>query len=136
MVLPRRDVLRFQFVFGELPPDLPTMKPNNTGNLTVSYLVPYTRESFGMERLRSVVEKDHDDNIKQAHRAKNTAKRPEREGIARISIDSMRDWFKHVEVSDFMDAVNSAVDTNTTQVFTTKDCRVRVTAQWNDAVIL
>lgn len=136
MVLPRRDVLRFQFVFGELPPDLPTMKPNNTGNITVSYLVPYTRESFSIERLRSVVEKEYEDNIKQAHRAKNAAKRMEREGIARISVDSMRDWFNHVEACDLMAAVNAAIDTNTTQVFNSRDCRVRVTAQWNDAVIL
>lgn len=106
--------LRFQFVFGGKPEEHMSGK-NITGNFTVTYIVPYT-ENFSLRALRAHIESEHDNNIKLAQRLTNLAKRNERIQISRLSIESIRAWFRLQKVgeSDFSSAVTSACEQNYT----------------------
>ena len=136
MVVRTRDTLRFQFIIGTLPEDTKAGK-NIEGNMTVTYHVPYNPEHFSISSLRGHVESEHEENMKQAARTKNEHKRYERSGIARMSVDSVRDWFKHTDASIFNEAVEIAVATNTTACLDhVKYCRLAITPQHSDAVLM
>lgn len=136
MVLPTRDILRFQFIIGALPEDTKPGK-NIQGSMTVTYHVPHTPDSVTLARLRSHVEHEHDENMRRATRTTNTNKRQERSGIARMSIESVRDWFKKADAVAFDDAVKIAVITNTTAcIDTVRDCRLAITPQHAEAALL
>lgn len=126
--------MRFQFQFGTLPESHISGK-NMSGNLSMSYLVPYSRSDFSVSCLRSCVEHEHVENMKHAHRAKNMLRKQEREGIAKMSIDSLREWFSVLDVTEFEAAVVLAWESNTTTVMEGRECRLLITPQQKDAVI-
>lgn len=87
---------RFQFMFGSFDEDHMTARES----LTVTYVVPYTPD-FCLSDLRKHVEAEHDENIRTAHRTGNDLRRNERLGIAKASIESVREWFSCVDTTEF-----------------------------------
>lgn len=135
-----RDTLRFQFVFGGAPEDHITGK-NITGNMTVTYVVPYDPDHFTLGTLKSHVEAEHDNNIRLAQRLTNQAKKNEHLQIAKFSIESVRAWFnsQKLDVDEFMEAVKTSYLNNfTTHVECTgigEPCRLLITPQFHDGLI-
>lgn len=135
-----RDSLRFQFIFGGTPDDWKPGK-NITGNLTVTYMLPYDPQTFCLAALRTYVEAEHDNNIRLAHRLGNESKRNEHILIAKLSIESVRGWFKSqtLDAEEFHKAVCTAVDCNHTVfmdcVGLREKCRLSITAQHLDSLI-
>jgi hypothetical protein len=119
----QHDQMRFQFMFGSFDENH-LSKPSES--LTVTYVVPYQSE-FGIHDLRKFVEAEHTDNINTAYRAKNTSKRTERLGIAKASIESIREWFGSVDAKLFDETLSIATHTRTVSWMDSDQCRLVMT---------
>jgi hypothetical protein len=130
-----RDTLRFQFQIGRKPEDT---RPglNRTGNLTVTYTIPF-HDDFVVADLRSHVDREHLQATKQANRSTNESKKAERFAIANATVESINAWF--VALTDenvFNEAVALAMATNTTtHVEVTRDCSLSITPQYADSLL-
>lgn len=131
--------LRFQFVFGGKPEDHMPGK-NITGNFTVTYIVPYNPKNFNISLLKQFVETEHDNNIRYAHRMTNIAKKQEHIHIAKLSIESIRTWFRtqKLDSAAFMSAVETACENNYTTYIENSSgehCTLAITPVHRDSLL-
>lgn len=121
------EYIRFQFMFGfdESKFDKKNIKQEN---LTVTYVVPY-HDEFSLADLRRFVEHEHNDNIKNAYRAGNINRRTERLGIAKASIESIREWFSCVDEEEFAKSLLVSLHTRASAWVDTRFGRLVLSAQ-------
>lgn len=121
------EYIRFQFMFGfdETKFDKKNIKQEN---LTVNYVVPY-HDDFSLSDLRRHVEHEHDDNIRSAYRTGNDNRRTERLGIAKASIESIREWFSCVDAEEFAKSLLVSLHTRASSWIDTNHGRLVLSVQ-------